>query len=209
VPVQLRFGSRLTSEDYVSERGWLQANLECCPVHPAGGCGFRHHTAYSRVWPKGALIPRWYCPKAHMTFSLLPDFLAAGVKGSLAEISEVAAAVEAGPSMEAVAAKLRPDVGLVAAVRWVRRRVAWFREAATIARGDLRGLLGVRPVSSELASALELEPSAVLGELRVRMAARLQSLARPTGLCPRWWVRELAAGRINTIRGRRARGPPP
>lgn len=208
LPVQLRFGPWFTSETYVSERGWLQANLERCPVHPEGGCGFRRHTAYRRVWPEGALIARWYCPDASITFSLLPDFLAAGIKGPLAEIAEVAAAVEAGPSLEAVAAELRPDVTLPAAIRWTRRRVRWFREAATIARGVVGELLGARPVPSALAEALAVEPGAVLDELRARMAAHLRSLARPTGLCPRWRTRAIAEGRNNRSRGRRARGPP-
>jgi len=208
MPVQLRFGPWFTSGTYVSERGWLQANLEHCPVHGGGGCGFRRHTAYSRVWPKGALIPRWYCPDAGMTFSLLPDFLAAGIKGPLAEIAEVAAAVEAGPSLEAVAEALRPEVTLPAAIRWTRRRVRWFREAATIARGVVGELLGACPVPSALAEALTVEPGAVLDELRARMAAHLRGLARPTGLCPRWRTRAIAEGRNNRSRGRRARGPP-
>jgi hypothetical protein len=129
-----------------------------------------------------------------MTFSLLPDFLAAGIKGPLAQIAEVAAAVEAGPSLEAVAEALRPDVTLPAAIRWTRRRVRWFREAATVARGVIGTLLGAHVVPSALAVALAVGPKAVLGEIRFRLSAHLQRLARPTGLCPRWRARCIAEG---------------
>jgi hypothetical protein len=30
-------------------------------------------------------IARWYCPEGHRTFSLLPDFLAAKLPGSLCQ----------------------------------------------------------------------------------------------------------------------------
>lgn len=144
-----------------------------------------------------------------MTFSLLPDFLAAGVKGSLAAIAEVAAAVEAGPSVEAVASALRPDVGLVAAVRWVQRREVWFAEGVTVARGVLGELRGVQPVPSEVAEALGVMAAGVLGLLRIKMAPCLGLVAHPTGLCPRWLVRALIEGRINRIRGQRSRPRPP
>ena len=127
----------------------------------------------------------------------------------MAEIAEVAAAVEAGPSIEAVAGALRPDVGLVAAVRWVRRRVVWFREGATVARGVLGELCGVQPVPSEVTEALGFPVAGVLGWLRVKMTPHLQSLARPTGLCPRWRARSIVEGRFNRSRGRRTRGRPP
>lgn len=209
MPVQLRFASRLTSENYVSERGWLEAKLDHCPVHGSCACGFHRHSAYERVWPKGALIPRWYCPEAGMTFSLLPDFLAAGVKGSLAEISAVAGAVESGPSLEAVASALRPEVSLAAAVRWTRRRVIWFREGATVARGVLGELLDVPVLPSRLALALGAGVGSVLGILRVRMTPHLHVFARPVGLCPRCRVRKVAEGRNNKGCGQRPRGPSP
>lgn len=47
------------------------------PSSPQGGCGFARHGTYRRVTPAGTLIPRWYCPQGHCTFSLLPDHLAA------------------------------------------------------------------------------------------------------------------------------------
>jgi len=136
--VQLRFGTGLTSEEYVKQKGWLSATLKRCPLHPEGGCGFARHTSYARVEPPGALIARYYCPKAHVTFSLLPDCLAARLSSTLAEVEEVAAAMTSGAgTQEELASKLRPDIGMQGALRWARRRVV----AVTVALVALKGLL--------------------------------------------------------------------
>jgi len=71
-------------------------------------------------------IARWYCPQGHCTFSLLPDFLAAHLPGSLEDLERVAVQVEqSGMSIEAVADSLRAadDITLTSALRWVRRRI--------------------------------------------------------------------------------------
>lgn len=126
-PVQLRHQTALTSEEYVRQQGWRQASLERCPLHRGGGCGFERHGTYARVAPLGTLVARWYCPRGHRTFSLLPDCLASRLSGSLGAVEEVVAAVEtkvaAGVSIEAAAGEIRPDIELPGAVRWVRRRL--------------------------------------------------------------------------------------
>lgn len=208
VPVQLRFDTWPTGENYVTEKGWLQAKLDRCPKHPHGGCSFRRHTPYARKWPEGAKIARWYCPEAGMTFSLLPDFLAAGISGPLSAIEEVVAAVEAGPSIEAVASRLRPDIQLPGAVRWVRRRRRWFREAVTVARGALPVLAGCALRLSAVAVALGVSTGDVLVHLRRHLVAQLHRLARPTGLRPRWQIRDLVQGGFNTRGGPRPRAGP-
>lgn len=135
--VQLRLATGLTSEDYVKQKLWQTASLPRCPNHPTGGCGFARHTPYPRVEPPGALIARWYCPESHTTFSLLPDCLASRLSSTLAEVEEVVTAIESSSgAFEAVATKLRPDIGQQGAVRWVRRRVT----AAAIALLAVRGL---------------------------------------------------------------------
>ncbi|HEY3357207.1 MAG TPA: hypothetical protein VGQ83_28415 [Polyangia bacterium] len=55
-------------------------------------------------------VARWYCPTAQTTWSLLPDCLASRLSSDLAEVEQVVARVEAGPSVEAAAAALRPDI---------------------------------------------------------------------------------------------------
>ncbi|MCC6338013.1 MAG: hypothetical protein IT380_28975 [Myxococcales bacterium] len=130
-----------------------------CPEHPEGGCGFARHTAYARVEPPGMWIARWYCPEAHLTFSLLPDCLASRLSSTLGEVEDVADAVEqrAG-SLEAVAEQLRPDIEAQGAVRWVRRRVAAVAVALKALKGLLPDVLGsVAPTLVEVRAALGVD----------------------------------------------------
>lgn len=139
VPVQLRFDTGLTSEEYVSRQAWRDATLERCPLHPQGGCGFARHGTYERVEPPGAKIARWYCREGHCTFSLLPDCLAARFTGSLAAFEEaVACAEQSAESLERTAGQLRPDLtDLLAAVRWLRRRRMLLQHLFWLLRGLL------------------------------------------------------------------------
>jgi hypothetical protein len=109
--VQLRFATSVTGEEYVSQELWLDASLAHCPLHPKGGCGFARHGTYERRSPPGTRIARWYCPRGHSTFSLLPDCLAARLPGTLAEVEEVVAGVEQARSLEAACANLRLEIG--------------------------------------------------------------------------------------------------
>lgn len=138
VPVQLRFDTGLTSEEYVSRQAWRDATLECCPLHPQGGCGFARHGTYARAEPAGAHIARWYCRQGHCTFSLLPDCLAARFTGTLAAFEEAVACAEQSESLERTADRLRPEVtDLFAAVRWLRRRRTLLRHVFSVLRGLL------------------------------------------------------------------------
>ena len=122
-PVQLRFATNLTSEQYVSQQAWRNARLGCCPWHTEGGCGFKRNGTYGRVEPPGVRIATWYCPAARMTVSLLPDCLAAKLSGSLAKVEQVVDEIEGTAAVEAAAGKLRPDIELPGCLRWVRRRI--------------------------------------------------------------------------------------
>jgi hypothetical protein len=138
VPVQLRFDTGLTSEEYVSRQAWRDATLECCPLHPRGGCGFERHGTYERVGPPGAQIARWYCRKGHCTFSLLPDCLASRFSGSLSAFEEAVAVAEQAKSVEQAADRLRPDLmDLFVAVRWLRRRKKLLQSIFSLLRGLL------------------------------------------------------------------------
>ena len=143
--VQLRHGTRLTSEEYVKQQAWRNATLERCPLHPEGGCGFRRHGTYTRKAPEGVQVPRWYCPTGHKTFSLLPDCVAARLSSSLQQVETVIERVEAAPSVEAAASALRPDIELPGAIRWVRRRLTGVRAALVILLGLCPSLLMGRP----------------------------------------------------------------
>lgn len=184
VPVQLRFQSGQTSEDYVTQQGWRNASLPCCPLHPKGGCGFARHGTYGRVNPPGTRIARWYCPQGHRTFSLLPDHLAARFPGTQADIEQVVATVERAPSVEAAANALREDeITLASALRWIRRRVRLIHTALTVVVSLLPELcLGSSPTVQAFRTRLACEP--VLVALRHSACIHLQALPRPLGFRP-------------------------
>jgi len=122
--MQIPLRTRSSAEQYIARREWVTARLEQCPLHPLGGCGFARHGTYRRVTPFGTRIARWYCPRGHKTFSLLPDFLAARLPGLLDSIDAAVASTSSMRSVESAADVLRSDdVSLPAAARWLRRRL--------------------------------------------------------------------------------------
>lgn len=181
--MQVRQATGLTSEEYVKQEAWRSARLERCPLHPEGGCGFARHGTYGRRWPAGCRVARWWCPKARVSFSLLPDCLAARLTGPLAEAEAVVAAAEA-RTQEAASEALRPKVELPGAVRWVRRRVRLVHASLAAVIGLLPGLLaGCEPTVTSLRSALGTE--AALVRLRGLAAEHLRALPPPLGFGPR------------------------
>lgn len=182
--MQVRFAAGLTSEDYVSQKGWLAARLERCPFHPEGGCGYASHGTYERIDPPGCLIARWYCRTAHATISLLPDFLCSRLTGTLEEVEAVVATADAASTQEAASEVLRPDVELPGALRWLRRRTQLVRAGLAAVIGLLPGLLaGREPTVSSIRSALGAEMALVC--LRSVVAPHLAALPPPLGFGPR------------------------
>jgi hypothetical protein len=204
LPVQLRLDSGHTSSDYVTLQGWRSATLSRCPLHPKGGCGFARHGTYPRVDPPGTRIARWYCRQGHCTFSLLPDHLAARFPGTLAQIEEVVAVVEASASLEAAANTLRTDdVTLATALRWIRRRLRLVRITLIAVVSLLPDLfLGTAPRIHAFRRRLGTELALVV--LREITAAHLSGLPRPLGLRPP----QGAGGGCKRLRQQR-KGPDP
>jgi len=183
--MQLRFETSLSGEAYVAAQGWRMARLPSCPLHPQGGCSFSRHGTYARVTPTGTRIPRWYCPKGHRTFSLLPDFLASRLPGTLVALERVVLHAEHASSVEAAANTLRPDdISLPSAARWIRRRTY-------LVRGALVGALQAAPVlfrdcqPSLTSFQGRLRGTGVLMALRTTLAVYLPRLPAPLGFAPR------------------------
>ena len=177
-PVQLRYESGLSGEQYVKAEAWSDARLARCPKHPRGGCSFARHGTYARKTPRGVRIARWYCPESHMTFSLLSDCLAARLPGTLQDLEEAVA--EAAPSLAAAA----DAVLLPGAMRWVRRRVRLVHRALAAVRGlwPERFLHCAAEVGAFRA---RLGTAAVLVQLRELGAEQLPALPAPVGFFPR------------------------
>jgi hypothetical protein len=182
--VQVRLETGLTSEEYVSQKGWLAARLERCPFHPEGDCGLARHGSYPRVSPAGCLIARFRCPPARTTISLLPDFLCSRLTGSLAEVEAVVEAADVARTQEAASEGLRPDLELPGALRWLRRRRQYVQAGLAAAIGLLPGLLaGCKPTVSSVRSALGAEVALV--RLRLELGPHLGALPPPLGFGPR------------------------
>ncbi len=182
--VQVRLVTGLTSEEYVSQKGWLSATLPWCPFHPEGGCGLARHGSYPRVWPPGCRIARGWCPTARTSISLLPDFLCSRLTGSLAEVEAVVAAVEAAPAREPASEVLRPEIELPGAMRWLGRRVRLVHAGLAAVIGLLPGLLVYcQPTVKSVRSALGAEVALVC--LRGTVAPHLGALPPPLGFGPR------------------------
>jgi hypothetical protein len=137
--VQVRLATALASEDYISRRGWEQASISHCPLHRRGGCGLRRCGSYERKQPLGLRIFRWYCPKARCTFSLIPDFAASHLGGTLLELEGAVmhfdAERERGSSVALAARAVRPDIEPESALRWINRRRRWVDVAVALLTG--------------------------------------------------------------------------
>ena len=175
----------VADDRYVAERAWESAILCECPLHPEGGCGLQKLGSYGRVEPAGARIPRWWCPRAGTSISLLPAFLAARLQGTLDAVEAVVTVVERAGSIEAAVDIVHPPdaddaVEFVGAVRSIRRRVRAVR-AALLAIVTLmpERFAGVLPTLAAFRAALGSER--VLVELRHVAERHLASLAVPLG----------------------------
>lgn len=187
--VQLIHKTALSVADYVSTKAWRDAKLERCPVHPDGGCRFARHGTYGRKTPSGLRVARYHCPDAGMTFSLLPQFMAAGMPGTLQSVEDCAAAFEAQGSLSAAAERVRPGrhCDPRAARRWVRRRAEHVRKILAIVIGLLPGALAGLPLRIG-GFRRHLGNDSALITLRLLSTDRLQALPSPVGF------RRVAAG---------------
>ncbi len=179
--MQIRYPINLTVEEYIEQKAWEQAELAHCPFHPGGDCGYTKHGTYPRKFPTYCLVGRYYCPEAHQSISLLPDFFASRLPGTLDEVEHAVNIAEASGRQEEAAFTLRPEISLPAGLRWLRRRLKYVEEILTI----LTGLL-VTECSPELNSFRKVyKTKNVLTRLRDVAREYLQSLPPIVGFGPR------------------------
>jgi len=139
-------------------KAWKDAKLNHCPLHPQGGCKFAGHGTYSRKFPDGVKVARWYCPSGHTTFSMLPDCLSSRLPGTLIEVETVINQIESSPSQEAAANNIRLDISLPGALRWMRRRLFLVRSVLILLIELLPSLPGnYQPTLSSFRSVLGIE----------------------------------------------------
>lgn len=179
--MQIRYSVNLKVSEYIQQCAWEQAKLECCPFHPEGNCGLKKNGAYPRKFPKYCLIARWYCPKAHQTISLLPDCFASRLSGTLDEVEAVVNLAELCVSQEQAAEKLRQDITLPSAVRWLRRRLKYVREVLM----TVTGLLGEGTCPNLKSFREKYSVKMVLSKLRGLVTEHLHSLHPIVGFGPR------------------------
>jgi hypothetical protein len=183
--VQLRQEGALTFEGYVTGQGWTTARLSSCPTCEGP---VRSHGTYPRQRPRPAKVARFYCAPCGLTISLLPDFYASRSPGLLKDIEDAAAVAEGAASVEEAAEQARPAeeeeaVTLTAAVRWVRRRIAWARSLLATAIGLFpERFEGCAPTVTSFRQ--RLGTTQVLVKLRGICARFLGVLAAPLGLVP-------------------------
>ena len=182
--MQLRFATNISVEQYIEQEAWKDAELNQCPLHPEGGCKIARHGTYSRKFPDGVKIARWYCPDGRTTFGLLQDCLSSRLPGTLIEVETVINQIESSPSQETAADNIRPDIGLPGILRWMRHRLFLIR-ASLILLIDLLPLLSNNSQVnlSSLRSVLGVE--FVLPHLRELAASHLDILPPPLGFGPR------------------------
>jgi hypothetical protein len=179
--MQIRYPIKLTIEEYLEQKAWEQVELKSCPFHPDGGCGLAKHGFYPRKYPKYCLVARWYCPDAHRTISMLPDFFASRLPGTLDEVEQVVNTALSCKSQEQAAEVLRPDINLTSGLRWLRRRIGYVQEALTL----MVGLLVTQCAPILAAFRKKYDTDSVLTKLRDIARVHLPSLPPVIGFGPR------------------------
>ncbi len=183
--MQLRYVTGLSVDEYAQQQAWKDAKLDCCPLHPNGGCRLAKHGTYHRKFPIDLEVARWYCPDGHQTFGLLPDCLSSRLPGTLIEVETVIEIVENSTSQIAAADKIRLDIDLPGALRWIQRRL-FLVKVTLIMLVDSCPFLFEEciPAMSCFRSVLGFEQ--VLSELRRLPDLNLYELPPPVGFGPRF-----------------------
>lgn len=133
--MQIRYNTRLTLKEYIKQEAWKQVSLDHCPLHPDKECTPSRHGYYIRQYPEPCKIARFICTVKRATISLLPDFFASRLPGTLNEVEDAVNVAEASSSLEEAAEILRSDILYPYSLRWLQRRIKYVRTALTLIAG--------------------------------------------------------------------------
>ena len=180
--LQVRYATDLTDVEYVGRRAWNDATAPECPWCRPGKCAVAPHGFYPRVKQQGAQVRRYLCRREGRTVSLLPDSLAAHLKGSLEELEAAVRAAE-GAETRAEAADAGSPEGPASVLRWLGRREGWVRALPVTVKGLIpERFTGVEPTLAGFGQ--QLDSDAVLRQLREVAATHLSVLPAPVGFRP-------------------------
>ena len=180
--LQVRYATDLTDVEYVGRRAWNDATAPECPWCRPGKCAVAPHGFYPRVKQQGAQVRRYLCRREGRTVSLLPDCLAAHLKGSLEELEAAVRAAE-GAETRAEAADAGSPEGPASVLRWLGRREGWVRALPVTVKGLIpERFTGVEPTLAGFGQ--QLDSDAVLRQLREVAATHLSVLPAPVGFRP-------------------------
>jgi hypothetical protein len=129
-------------------------------------------------------VARLLCPATGVTISLLPDFLASRLTGTLAEVQAVVEAAEVAETLEAALERVRPAaaeeaVTLPSGLRWLQRQLSAVRAALMAAVTLVPVLAECAPTVTGLRERLGVVE--VLVSLRGVAAEHLGTMSAPLG----------------------------
>ena len=211
--MQSMYQCECTSEEYVTQRLWLEASVpECDYCKPEGlHCTPVLHGYYDRVHPRGARVRRYRCPRTGRTISMLPSCLVAYWQGDVETMERIALEREENSSFGKIAKWVAerfylPGQPIEGPLRWVKRRVCAvnsFLQAMVQLYPD--EFAGVEPTAAAMRG--HLGRADVLVKLRQIARDDLVCLSPPLGLRPRT-VHVIAGPQGQFHKARGYRGPP-
>ena len=150
--MQIHDKTHLSIRAYMKQSGWQNARLKTCPANPGGDCRLHRHGTYTRKYPDGMRVARFYCRSCQKTFSLLPTFMAAGCPGTLDEIGKVVLVYEECGTLNGSLRRVSAGHGCNARTqrRWLQRRVVAVHLLLATVKGLFPDLYGA--VNPTLAS---------------------------------------------------------
>lgn len=173
----------LSAAEYVSAQAWWEATPPPCPFHPDGGCELVPHGSYGRVEPPGMRVRRFRCPAGKGTVSMLPQFLAACLMGTLEEVEQVLREVERAQPGEPCWRELHPAKHYNGRAKvWAQRRIAAVVQLLCVLPTLLPKLFGGWPGRwASFDRRAEASGGGLLVSLRLQAEWKLSVLPAPVG----------------------------